>query len=87
MDSFWTNVKIFLDKCQISKHRSRKKLRTREEEQAAHQCSPTVYSDQPKVFAQRTSSNRLAPRGGSRTAAQAAARHNNEITKGGVYND
>jgi len=33
-----------------------------EEEQAAHQRRPTVYSGEPKVFAQRTSSNRLARR-------------------------
>jgi len=63
VDSFWTIVKIFLDKCQISKHRSRKKLRTgrhREEELAAHQRRQTVHSVQPEVFLSGTRSNRLA---------------------------
>jgi hypothetical protein len=55
-----------------------------EEEQAAHQRCPTIHSGQPTVFSDE---QQARPPGGILTARQAAARHNNEITKGGVYDE
>jgi hypothetical protein len=55
-----------------------------EEEQAARQRCPTVHSGQPTVFSDE---QQARPPGGSLTARQAAARHNNEITKGGACDE
>jgi 3alpha(or 20beta)-hydroxysteroid dehydrogenase len=71
---FWTIVKIFLGKCQVSEHRSWKKLRR---ERKSRQHTSAVHSGHPKVLSQRTRSNRLAP-GGSLAARQAVAHPDNE---------
>jgi hypothetical protein len=55
-----------------------------EEEQAAHPRCPTVRSGQPIVFADE---QQARPPGGSLPARQTAARHNNEITKGGAWDE
>jgi succinylarginine dihydrolase len=57
-----------------------------EEEQAAHQRRQTVDSGHPKVF--RSGREQQArPLGGRLTARQAVARRNNEIIKGGAYDE
>jgi hypothetical protein len=55
-----------------------------EEEQAAHPRCPTVHSGQPIVFSDE---QQARPPGGSLPARQTTARHNNEITKGGAWDE
>jgi hypothetical protein len=74
-----------LGKCQVL-HRSRKKLRTgRKSRQHTRAIQPFI-SGQPKAFSGQEATG--SPPGGSLAAlGKAAARHNNEITKGGVYDE
>ena len=84
MYRFWTIVKIFLGKCQVYKHRSRKKLRTgRKSRQHTSAAQPFIPVSRQSFLM----SNRLAHRGGILTARQAPARRHNEITNGGVYDE
>jgi len=72
-----------LGKCQVSRYRSRKKLRTgrksRQHSSAAQPFIPVsdIFSDEQQA----------RPPGGILTARQAPARRHNEITKGGVYDE
>src|SRR5258708_38406375 len=56
----------------------------REEEQAAHPRCPTVHSGQPIVFSDE---QQARPPGGSPPARPTTASHNNEITKGGAWDE
>jgi hypothetical protein len=81
---FWTIVKIFLGKCQVSKHRSRKKLRTgRKSRQHTGAAQPFIPVSR-QFF---SDAQQARPPGGILTARQAPARRHNEITKGGVYDE
>jgi len=83
---FWTIVKIFLGKCQVSKHRSRKKLhmgrKSRPHTSAVH---PFIPVSRKFFLSGRGAAG--SPPGGGLTARQAAARHNNKVTKGGAYDE
>jgi len=79
------NRQDILGQCQVSKHRSRKKLRRgRKSRQHTSAIQPFIPVSR-KFFS--ADEDRLAREGGSLTARQAAARHNKEITKGGVHDE
>jgi len=72
-----------LGKCQVSKHRSRKKLRTgRKSRQHTSAAQPFI-----PVSRHFSDEQQARPPGGILTARQAPARRHNEITKGGVYDE
>jgi succinylarginine dihydrolase len=86
MYRFWTIVKIFLGKCQVFQASQPEEAAHGEEEQAAHQRRPTVHFGHPKVFLSGRE-QQARPLGGRLTARQAVARRNNEILKGGAYDE
>jgi hypothetical protein len=86
MYRFWTIVKIFLGKCQVSKHRSWKKLRTGRKSRQ-HISAVQPFIPVTRKFSSADGEQQARPLGGRLTARQAVARRNNEIIKGGAYDE
>jgi hypothetical protein len=91
--SFWTIVKTILDKCQVSKHRSRNELRTREEELAAPPLPSIRAFRSPDIFPEGSRRVRLAattvrPLGKQRRVKKARRKQTQiKITQGGSYDE
>jgi hypothetical protein len=82
--AFWTIVKKILGKCQVFKHRSPKRLRTGRKSRQHIRAAQPFHSGQPIVFSDEQQARQP---GGSLPARQTTARHNNEITKGGAWDE